>query len=524
LGIDFGTTRSVVALCDRGNYPVVSFTNELGDAVDWYPSVVAERDRELRFGWAAVQCASDAEWTLLRSFKRLLTSAQVRPDQSVRVGSTTMPLAELLTAFLIALRQDLLERSNLPSAYAKDGSLRAVVATPANAHGTQRFLTLDAFRRAGFEVVAMLNEPSAAGFEYAHRYRSTLTSRREHVLIYDLGGGTFDASMVQMHGQHHDVVYTAGIPRLGGDDFDEVLLELALVEAGLDPWMITPSVRARLLDQCRVAKEALHVNSRRVLVDLEPALGRDAPVSEVTLPVAAFYDACAPLIDSTIEVMLPVVASEEAESPEVEPDLASIAGFYVVGGASALPAVGRDLRRRFGRRVHRSPYPSGATAIGLAIAGDPDSGYRLTDRFSRGFGVFRELRDGAAVSFDPIFTKQTRIPAPGERSVRCTRTYRAAHNVGHFRYVECESVDEAGNPTGDITPFAEVLFPFDPALHEEIVDLRAEPVLRLADHGPMVEESYTVSDTGLVEVTIRLVETGHARTYRLWCESKTTRR
>lgn len=521
LGIDFGTTRSVVALCDRGNYPVVSFTNEQGDAVDWYPSVVAERSGTLKFGWSAVQCGADPEWTLLRSFKRLLTEPRVRPDQIVRVGSTAIPLAELLSAFLTAMRRDLLERSNLPSAYAKEAMLRAVVATPANAHGTQRFLTLDAFRRAGFEIIAVLNEPSAAGFEYAHRYRSTLTSRREHVVVYDLGGGTFDVSMVRMNDRHHDVVYTAGIPRLGGDDFDEVLLELALAEAGLDAWTIEPSVRSRLLDQCRIAKEALHVNSRRVLVDLEAALGQDAPVGEVTLPVAAFYEACAPLIDSTIEVMVPVVATEEA--PDLDAELASVAGFYVVGGASALPAVARDLRKRFGRRVHRSPYPSGATAIGLAIAGDPESGYELTDRFSRGFGVFRELRDGAAVSFDPIFTKHTRIPSQGEQGVRCTRTYRAAHNIGHFRYVECDSVDEAGNPIGDITPFAEVLFPFDAVLHDEIVDLRVEPVRRLPDHGPLVEESYTVDEAGMVEVLIRLVETGHERTYRLWSEGATTR-
>ena len=69
----------------------------------------------------------------------------------------------------------------------------------------------------------MLNEPSAAGFEYTHRHRNTLTSKREHVVVYDLGGGTFDASLVRMSRPAHEVVATAGINRLGGDDFDDVL-------------------------------------------------------------------------------------------------------------------------------------------------------------------------------------------------------------------------------------------------------------------------------------------------------------
>ena len=72
---------------------------------------------------------------------------------------------------------------------------------PANASSAQRLLTLDAFVAAGFHVVALLNEPSAAGLEYAHRYRSTITAKREYVLIYDLGGGTFDASLLKMTGR-----------------------------------------------------------------------------------------------------------------------------------------------------------------------------------------------------------------------------------------------------------------------------------------------------------------------------------
>src|SRR5690606_10790977 len=104
---------------------------------------------------------------------------------------------------LESLRTDLRERSNLgPFA---DGEIDCVVSVPANAHSTQRFLTLEGFRRAGFRVRAVLNEPSAAGIEYAHRHASTLNSRREHVVVYDLGGGTFDAALVHIADRKHDI-------------------------------------------------------------------------------------------------------------------------------------------------------------------------------------------------------------------------------------------------------------------------------------------------------------------------------
>lgn len=515
VGIDFGTTRSVVAACDRGNYPVVSFVNDDDDTADWYPSLVVERRGELLCGWSAMARMGDPDWTVLRSFKRLLTDSKVRPDQRVRVGELELSLSELLQRFFTSLHEDLKHRSNMPEELRRLDRIPAFVATPANAHGTQRFLTIDAFRKAGFDVVALLNEPSAAGFEYAHRHRGTFTSRREHVVVYDLGGGTFDASLVRMTGQHHDVVYTAGVPRLGGDDFDAVLVDLVLSQLGLTDLPPEGRLWAALADRCRDAKEALGTNSRRVLVDVESALGEGSVATEVALPVSAFYEACAPLIEHTVQAMEPLFAREELLDGGAG-NLPGVAGIYVVGGASALPVVGRTLRHRYGRRVHRSPYPSAATAIGLAIAGDPDAGYRLTDRFSRAFGVFRELREGAAVSFDPIFTKDTRMPTPEQGRVTSTRSYRAAHNIGHFRYVECESVDPSGGPAGDITPFAEVVFPFDPSLCEAGVEIDHAPVQRMASPGPLVEEQYSIDPHGMVEVRIRNLDAGYERVFRLW--------
>src|SRR5438067_1193408 len=174
-GIDFGTTHTVVALVDRGNYPIVSF--EHGDAI---PSVISAREGELRFGVAEHGAQT------LRSFKRLLNDA--RPGASVRLGGHEWELGDLLTRFLAHVRDEIVHRSN--AGMRRREAIEAAVSVPANASTAQRLITLDAYRRAGFDVKAVLNEPSAAGFEYAHRFRETVTSKREYVLVYDLGGGT----------------------------------------------------------------------------------------------------------------------------------------------------------------------------------------------------------------------------------------------------------------------------------------------------------------------------------------------
>ncbi len=527
LGIDFGTTRTVVAWADRGNYPVVSFEGPDGDAVEWFPSVVAERGGELRFGFDALAVTGDPSYSRVRSFKRLLGGRDVTSSGTVKVGGARLPVAELVQRFIAAFADALRTRSNLPRALRSKASLEAVVATPANAFCTQRFVTLESFRRAGFHVRALLNEPSAAGFEYAHRHARTISSRREHVLVYDLGGGTFDASLVRMSGTRHDVVLTAGLAALGGDDFDRALADLAARELGWDLEALAPHALGRLLDCCRDAKEGLNASSRKITLDLDACLGDAAPAGELTLAVSDYYDACAPLVERTMDVLRAVLERERegadaGHDPAGDGDdaLASdVAGLYVVGGASALPVVGRVLRARFGRRVHRSPYPHASVCIGLAIASDAEAGFELEDRFSRNFGVFREAQGGEKASYDPIFTREMALPGPGDPPVTVKRRYRAAHDVGHFRFFECAEFDGDGNPRGDLAPLIDVLFPFDPKLREGGVDLAGVKVRRLEQEGPVVEERYAVDAHGMVEITITDLDSGFARTQKLGAPS-----
>lgn len=496
LGIDFGTTRTVVACADRGNYPVLAFVDDNGDSHDWIPSVVADRAGDLVFGFDAL----GSDGLVVRSFKRLLADSDARPDRRIQIGRVSIPLADLVTRFLEHVKEAVLERSTLKEELELE-PIRSVVAVPANASGAQRLLTLDAFRRAGLAPVAMLNEPSAAGFEYTHRHRSTLTSKRDHVVVYDLGGGTFDASLVRMRGLSHEVLTTAGDNRLGGDDFDEVILELVRKAAG-HPADVD---LAHLREQCREAKERLNPSSKKLTVEVG-----DVPVS---VPVQEIYEACTPLVERSIEAMLPVMQRLDGEDRGAERD--DIAGIYVVGGASELPIVGRALKARFGRRVHRSPYASGAIAIGLAIACDEAAGFELIDRYTRTFGVFREGEGGNEIVFDPIFTRETVLPAAGAPPVAFRRRYRAAHNVGHYRFLECSAMDETGRPRGHMVYSGDVLFPFEPRLVSREGELPGIPVTRVSGEGPRIEEEYTLDEHGIVAVRIKNLDADFERIFRV---------
>lgn len=515
LGIDLGTTRTLVALADRGNYPLIGFPTGSGDLSDYYPTTAADLGGRLGFGHEAEAAALEGA-PVLRSWKRLLT--EKRPADIVRVGSIELTLFDLATRFLRALRRDLLVNSNLPPTSrpiaSTDMPLEVAVSVPANAHSAQRFITLEAFRAAGFTVRAILNEPSAAGIEYAHRHRDTITARRELVAIYDFGGGTFDAALVSMNDQRHDVIATHGIARLGGDDFDAALLELALQRAGLSSIAdeLDERARAALLLEAQRAKETITPTTKRVLLELAAA-GIHAPTHPVIVEVSAFYERVADLVEASMDALEHVLV-DGGEPRDEPPESAesSLAGLYVVGGSSSLPLVPRRLRERFGRRVHRSPHPAGSVAMGLAIVAAGDVAPTLQEVLTRHLGVFRESAGGREISFDGILAKGAALPRNGEK-LSIVRRYRAAHNLGHFRFVECGALDPHGGPTGDITPHGQVLFPFAPALRGD--DLRSVRVERLPSEGPLVEERYQLDSAGVVEVTIANLDAGYEQRYVL---------
>lgn len=491
-----------MAAVDRGNYPVVSFETPLGLAQEWFPALIAVREGERSYGWQAWAVQEDPSATIVRSIKRFLSDAG--PETRVEIGGQTIPMMELLAGLTGSLRTALFESSSL---HVKEGEpLEVMLGVPANANGNQRFLAVEAFRCAGFDVVGLLNEPSAASIEYGHALRAKQTTKpRDVILVYDLGGGTFDASLVEMEENRHSVISSEGIPTLGGDDFDDVLAELALEAAQVpleEREALSQGEWFRLHEECRRKKEGLHPNTRRISIDLE---GAREGWPTVTVPVAEFQERCAPLIEETVH------AVEDLLRNHGQP----VEAIYVTGGASELPFVSRALRESYSRRVRRSAYSRSATAIGLAIQADAQAGYLLREKFTRYFGVWREADCGHTIVFDPLFQKGTPLPLAGEEPLRVSRRYHPAHNIGHFRYLECSHTSSDGRPTGEVTIWDEILFPFDESLRN-LPDLDGTPVHRFEWTLPgVIEESYVCDTGGAVTVTISNESAGYDRAYRL---------
>jgi len=502
LGIDFGTTRIVAAVVDRGNYPVVSFEGAEGETRDWYPPLLAVRGEERRYGWEAWQAQQSSDWTIVRSLKRYLDDAG--PLTSVEIDGQRTEMLRLLTELASSLKEALELRSSLR--FTPGEPLEIMLGVPANANGNQRFLTMEAFRQAGYSVLGLLNEPSAAAIEYTESGRAAPSkSDKRTLLVYDLGGGTFDASLVRTEDQIHSVIASESVPTLGGDDFDIALAEMALDKAGVsvdERNSLTQAEWFRLQEECRQKKEALYPNTRRIVVDLEAVRDDWEPV---TVLVADYYAVCLPLVEETVYAVRDLLASQS-----IEPD-----ALYVTGGGSELPLVPRALRETFGRRVRRGSYTHSATAIGLAIQADEQAEYVLRDTFTRYFGVWREADGGHTILFDPLFAKGTPLPLADDPPITVSRSYHPVHNIGHFRYLECSHRADDGRPLGEITLWEEIFFPFDP-------ELRNHPQLETVDvgrshqvQGESITEMYACDNAGAVTVTVANDSAGYERRYRL---------
>ena len=320
-------------------------------------------------------------------------------------------------------------------------------------------------------------------------------------MVYDLGGGTFDVSLVTLGETEHTVEASDGIPHLGGDDFDEILADLALEFAPPEP-TLTPFERGRLLEECREKKESLNPNTRKIAIDLERVR---SGWEQVTLPVDVYYERCRPLIESTRVLVENLLAAH--------PDL-TLDTLYVTGGGSELPPVARILRETFGRKVRRSAYMRSAGAIGLAIRAAAAAD-RLSDQFNQYFGMWREADFGGNIVFDLIFPRGVRLPAAGQPPLHLERVYQPAHNIGHFRYLECSRLDERGQPIGEIANWEQIQFPFDPALWN-CTDLASETIRPLnIPNGLTVREEYTCDAGGNLRVKISTDPYGNAREYSI---------
>jgi molecular chaperone DnaK (HSP70) len=506
LGIDFGTTRTVVAAVENGNYPVCSFTWE-DEVKEYIPTLAAVDQGKLLFGWEAAKRLQDPEVRVLRSLKRLL--GRVRPDDLLELApGFSLPALELVTLFLAHVKEMLIRHStlNLP----RGRPLEVLAAVPANAGSNQRFITLEAFRRAGFQVRGLMNEPSAAAVEFVYRYLRDLGPRspKKYLVVYDLGGGTFDTSVVGFAENHFDVITHQGIKRLGGDDFDQLILEMALEKLSLSREELPPGLEPRLLEECRERKEGLKPNTQKMMVEL--ALGGGEERSLI-LGTKEIYARCLPLIERSLALVLKVMDDLQRFGIDSE-DSQSFAAVYLVGGSVAFPPVSRRLRELFGRKVRISPYPQAATTIGLAVSTDPQARISIREAMTRHFGLWREGEEGREKVFDPIFRKDSLVEA-AEGGPEVVRDYHPVHNVGHLRYLECSDLGEAGGPQGDLFVWEEVYFPYDPQLAQES-DLARVPLEKRQDLARQeIREIYSYDQRGIIQVEIANLTGGYQRKY-----------
>jgi hypothetical protein len=230
----------------------------------------------------------------------------------------------------------------------------------------------------------------------------------------------------------------------------------------------------------------------------------------VVLDVDEIYARSQPLIDRTLALLERILGS--LTSFGIDPNNPrELGAVYLVGGAISFPPVSRALRKLYRRKIQLAPQPHAATAVGLAIACDPEAGIFVREAVTRHFGVWREGEGGRAKVFDPILLKDTAFSE--HDSLRIERRYRPAHRVGHLRYMECTDIDSQGQPSGDLTPWGDLYFPYDPALVDsteldKLAALRCEGL-----EGEEIVETYEYGTEGGVSISIENRTHGYRRRY-----------
>jgi len=324
LGIDYGTTNTVAVCSDRGRYPIVPHITEtsIGPVTrDVFPSLVVF-DRETG-RWLF---ASDAERCLARpgaerryavppALKRLIRDYADGARVGRPIVAEGFDPADVLRQYLGALHASI-RRAGF---FAENEPLEAVITWPANANGAQRHLTRRCFREAGFDVIGTLNEPAAAAIEFADRmaHGNRAESRRLSLslAVFDLGGGTFDASLVRISGAELTVVDAAGIEQLGGDDFDAVLARRFAEALKLDFEGLRPFQRTLLLAHARQQKESIGAGALGSLTLSAEDLGLTGGVG--TIPVAAYFKDLEKLLDPAAEKLWTLVNGDRARAADI---------------------------------------------------------------------------------------------------------------------------------------------------------------------------------------------------------------
>ena len=353
LGIDLGTTNSAVGVVDSG-FPIL-LANEDGRRIT--PSAVwIGQDGTIEVGAKALRRRALEPNRVVTSIKRLMgrRASEVEENFPVAVAAGGDGLPRVLGLSPEAISAEILREMKRIAEWRMGGEItKAVITVPAYFHDAQRAATKRAGELAGLEVVRILNEPTAAALAYG----LDKLDDQARVAVYDLGGGTFDLSILEMQDGVFQVLATHGDTRLGGDDLDALILAHVVERAGLGE--IDATARIRLMAEAERVKLALSESEQTVfrVPFYDGSRSVEAAITREELEKLA-----APWIAKTLRLCRQALA-DAVLKPE---DLSAV---VIVGGSTRMPAVRRAVAELFGREPDISQHPDEAIALGATIQG-----------------------------------------------------------------------------------------------------------------------------------------------------------
>lgn len=345
IGIDLGTTNSAVAVLEGTESKIIA--NPEGNRTT--PSVVSFKNSEIIVGDAAKRQAVTNPDTIISIKSKMGTSEKVAANGK---EYTPQEISAMILQYLKGYAED----------YLGEKVTKAVITVPAYFNDAQRQATKDAGKIAGLEVERIVNEPTAAALAYG----LDKTDKEEKILVFDLGGGTFDVSILELGDGVFDVLATAGDNKLGGDDFDQKIIDFLVEEFkkenGIDLSQDKMALQ-RLKDAAEKAKKDLSgVTQTQISLPFITA-GAAGPLHlEMSLSRAKFDDLTRGLVERTKTPVRQALSDAGLSLSEIDEVI-------LVGGSTRIPAVVEAVKAETGKEPNKSVNPDEVVAMGAAIQG-----------------------------------------------------------------------------------------------------------------------------------------------------------
>jgi molecular chaperone DnaK (HSP70) len=414
LGIDLGTTNSEVAIYENGTVTILE-----GPDGKLLPSYVGLDDRNnlLVGGPAMNQYVLYPERTI-KSIKRLMGQANPVP-----LGEKSY-LPQEISAMILRHLKNIAETSlGYPVG-------KAVITVPAFFSDSQRQATREAGQMAGLEVVKIINEPTAATLVYESSHKGA-----KKVLVYDLGGGTFDVSVVELQDDVVEVIASHGNNHLGGDDFDALIENVLIAKIEEDGFSDIPrQARARLRRAAENAKKLLS-SQPFALIEEEYLLDRDGVPYNFSMELARndYAEMIMPLLDETLDAVHLVLRDAGLTASAIDEIL-------LVGGSTRTPLVQERLKREFGKTPRFEVDPDLCVAAGAALQAAMISGEEIravlvdVTPYTFGTSAIGEVDDQFSMDmFVPIIKKNTPVPVTRSEVFYTAADYQKAVEIKVFQ-------------------------------------------------------------------------------------------